>query len=289
MAAREPGNGQEIDAALARVNLLRLQGDYEGAKKLGQQVLEQDPGNATARALLGDVASEEGQLEAAERWYVLALESDPGNTIYLKRRDRARVRLQEHQAAEAAKRVGLDGSRPATTFFVLVVTALVVALGYAGFWIGNRIRSQEAPKPPLVVEIDGGEKGKAPLTPEQKPDEPLTEPGNAPAQAPTPTPGPTLGQVEADEAIAAVLRKDDVLGPRFLDALYDPRTKQAYIALKQGAEDTSDDRVRAVLVRLLEILPDIDRVSLRSVTDGKIVRVDDLDRTPPAAPPTSTE
>ncbi len=71
---KEPVNKR---AALKLANILRLQKKYKAAAALLEEVARQDPDWARPHNLLGDIAREEGQKEAAIAYYQAALERDP--------------------------------------------------------------------------------------------------------------------------------------------------------------------------------------------------------------------
>jgi Tfp pilus assembly protein PilF len=73
------GSDAAIYPELARVNLLRLRGDYKAAQDHCRAVLRKFPNNVTANQLLGDLCQETGDLSQAKEWYELALDIAPNH------------------------------------------------------------------------------------------------------------------------------------------------------------------------------------------------------------------
>src|SRR5579872_6736771 len=68
-----------FDADLARANLLRMRADYKRAEDLCLTILKSNPKSAATHSLLGDIYSDQGQLEQAAQWYGLSLDLDPSS------------------------------------------------------------------------------------------------------------------------------------------------------------------------------------------------------------------
>lgn len=87
---------------LAQANLYRMRGQWEEAEAACKDAMEVAPNDPTAHSLLGDVYSDQGNLDEAIRWYCRALDLKPTS-----RADRAKLtRLVEskRQALIAADR-----------------------------------------------------------------------------------------------------------------------------------------------------------------------------------------
>ena len=64
---------------LITANVLRLRHQFDLAEAQCSDVLRQEPRNAEAHSVLGDIARDRGNLRDAIEWYRMALELDPGN------------------------------------------------------------------------------------------------------------------------------------------------------------------------------------------------------------------
>jgi len=76
--ARRPGNRSYL--MLVTANVLRLRRQWELAEAKVGEVLRQDPANAAAYSVLGDIARDRGRLADAIQWYKIVLQYNPGST-----------------------------------------------------------------------------------------------------------------------------------------------------------------------------------------------------------------
>jgi len=72
------GNG-EAYMALVTANILRLRREWELAEAKCSEVLSQDPENAAAYSVMGDITRDQGKLRDAIEWYKMALDRNPGS------------------------------------------------------------------------------------------------------------------------------------------------------------------------------------------------------------------
>ena len=72
------GNG-ETYIALVTANILRLRREWELAEAKCSEVLSQDPENAAACSVMGDITRDQGKLRDAIEWYKMALDRNPGS------------------------------------------------------------------------------------------------------------------------------------------------------------------------------------------------------------------
>jgi hypothetical protein len=70
-------DSQILQADLAKVNLLRIRGDFSSAKTLCLSILKRYPESVDAHVMMGDLHSEQAELAPAAEWYSLALDLDP--------------------------------------------------------------------------------------------------------------------------------------------------------------------------------------------------------------------
>lgn len=126
------------DAELARANLLRIRGDYKGARDISLSILKRRPGNLSAHVLLGDLCAEEGDLAHAAEWYDLALDLDKNDSSIQRKVYRVRERLSEREAAQAARQLGLPTSPSRAKWFAIGTACLIVAVGVSAYLLGDK-------------------------------------------------------------------------------------------------------------------------------------------------------
>ena len=106
------GSDTAVYPELARANLLRMRGEYKVAEDICLAILRRHPNSATANTLLGDICADRGDLKQAADWYDMALDITPDSESDRRKLEAMRRRIKEHEAAEAAKHLGLPESKP---------------------------------------------------------------------------------------------------------------------------------------------------------------------------------
>jgi tetratricopeptide (TPR) repeat protein len=98
-AGGPPSRG-DLNALLARANLLRMRGQWPEAVERCTEALRLDPHSAAAHSLLGDIYENQGRLDKAIHWYEQALDQDPESVA-----DKAKLtRARELQAVRRRTR-----------------------------------------------------------------------------------------------------------------------------------------------------------------------------------------
>jgi hypothetical protein len=119
-----------LNTLLTQANLSRVRGNWSEAIDRCVEVLQADPGNAAAHALLGDIYAARDRYEDAARWYRMALELHPNpvDAAKLGRIERE-IAQQETQAAKNARRLSAapaalptDGQAPVGTVALMGVS-----------------------------------------------------------------------------------------------------------------------------------------------------------------------
>jgi len=77
MGKQRPSNDSYLK--LVTANVLRLRRQFDLAEAQCSEVLRNDPENAGAHSVMGDIVRDRGKLKDAIEWYKLALDLDPGN------------------------------------------------------------------------------------------------------------------------------------------------------------------------------------------------------------------
>jgi hypothetical protein len=256
----------EIYPQLARVNLLRLRGEYKAAEDLCLSLLRRLPNNPTAHAMLGDLFVEQNKLEDAAHWYELAADLDPSPGPI--RRKMAAVREQMHfrDVATSAEQLGLPLRGPKTGLYAGIALALVFGVSLAAFWFGRQ--SQQKVRTPAEVS-----------TPIEAPDftrtppNPVVEGEEAPRTSEEPV---RIAQV--DREIQALLVQRSGLGGEVISAQSDPRSK--IVTITYRARDEADARrsgaelAKTVLQESTEPV----MVTLRAVIGDKVAYMADVPR-----------
>jgi hypothetical protein len=94
-----------LNARLTQANLSRVRENWNEAIDHCVAVLQADPANAAAHALLGDVYAARGRWEDAAQWYRMALEINPNPT------EEAKLRRVEREIAQQQTLQGGNGRR----------------------------------------------------------------------------------------------------------------------------------------------------------------------------------
>jgi hypothetical protein len=95
-----PPSRADLNALLARANLLRMRGQWSEAVERCTEALRLDSRSAAAHSLLGDIYENQGRLDKAVHWYEQALDQDPDSVA-----DKAKLaRARELQAVRRRTR-----------------------------------------------------------------------------------------------------------------------------------------------------------------------------------------
>jgi len=174
-------------AALAQANLMRLRGNWDGARERTVEVLRDFPNNGTAHSVMGDIYSDQEQYEEAAQWYRMALELEPDNAADARKLAQVEARLREQQAAMEEPPERPPHLSPLVLVGWAAATFLVVVIAL-GLWINSQRPGDE---PPVVSRP-------APLGPQGPGPAPRQGPVRAAPARPTPgqpgQPGPTAQQ-----------------------------------------------------------------------------------------------
>ncbi len=170
---------------LVTANVLRLRREWALAEAKCSEVLQLDPGNATAYSILGSIARDQGRLRDAIQWFRMALDRNPSNLSDRKKLEEVidRVFSGRDQGltgrARAAVKGGLDtvaaqarAARPTSPMFLAVWAALGVMIVAAAFALvsvrgGDLQRGSPPRQPPAGAFVTspavGAGRGRAPV------------------------------------------------------------------------------------------------------------------------------
>lgn len=268
--APNEGSDAAIYPELARANLLRMRGEFKQAEDICLSILRRYPNNATANGLLGDMKAEQGDLEQAAEWYELALDLVDDSAVKNKLHQVKR-RIQEREAANTAKQIGLPTGRSKMGLYMIIMIVLIGGSATAAFILGQQSnKSTTAKKSTMDRPLN------IPTTTtsgrEQSSETDSNEAAeNAPAQTPSAKP-------EADRALIQAISQLTPLGAKMIDAFQDPRSKDITITFMasegEGLRDVAAELGKAALTSHLES----NRVVLRGISGTQVGFVADMTR-----------
>lgn len=270
------GSGEAAFAPeLARVNLLRMRGEYDAARTACLSILKKLPGSVTAHTLMGDIHSDQDDLPAALEWVDLALELDPASQVLQAKRHTLVHRIQDREAAETVQQLGIPTAKPQIKLFIWATVVFVAAVAVVGFLAGQSLWKDRV-IPVYREPIQAGVS--APLV-----DDPTPTPTQTPASQPT-TPNPAVA-VTADTDALNRLRSESKENDRWLAVSIADRRAILTAALKDG-EDAA--KIAPELAAAAAgILRELASVTVRVVQNGSIVSVAQWPEPAPSTAPES--
>lgn len=267
-----------FDAELARANLFRMRADYKQAEDLCLSVLKRFPNSIAAHMLLGDIYSDQGQLEQSAQWYELALDLDPSSTACKQKLDDVREQIKERDHISSIEHLGLpERERSGLTRWVMVGGALVVVL--LGFvYAARHGRLGGGPKSVITTPIRATQDmiaGQAASNVIAS-----TSPSVATTSSPpnsTESPSPP-GAASEDRSLFQSVSQKSPMGSHLISVLVDPRTKNATLTYSCAA-DEDERKVGAILAKTaLEQSPDATTVTIRSTKNDRVTFMADVPR-----------
>ena len=115
-----------------------MRGDFQGAVDTCLSILRRFPNNLTAHSLLGDIYYEKDELKQASEWYEMALDLDPSAERERNMLQKIRTRMERTDAAETARQIGINDTKPPRTgLYVGLVATSIAVVGIASYFIGT--------------------------------------------------------------------------------------------------------------------------------------------------------
>ncbi len=263
------GSDAAIYPDLARVNLLRMRGDFKAALQHGRAILHKFPNNVTANQLLGDLCLETGDLEQAKEWYELALDIAPKHPQIEKKLNDVRQKLEQEETAGLVEQLGLPPAKSKNGLVAIGIAAMVIVIAGIAYLLGTqKPKSEVASGAPKQTQIS------API--------------NTPTAQPDPPSSNTLPPVQSNPASTAASTEESTLqglvsqrsqkGGRLLGLSIDPRTGLMTLSFQI---DASEDR-QSVAIDLastaLENSPNTRIVTVRGMENGVLDYMADVRR-----------
>jgi hypothetical protein len=267
-SAPAEGSDAAIYPDLARVNLLRMRGDFKAAIDHCRSILRKFPNNVTANQLLGDLSLESGDLQQAKEWYELALDIAPNHTQIQKKHSEVTRRLEQRETAGMVEKLGLPSEKSKTGWIAGVIALAVVAVGMVAYFIGINQPKKEPAKPQYST---------ISAPPATSSSESSTTAGQDQATPPATTSIPPQGTNE-ETTLAQTITTQSQNGSRLIAVSIDPRTLQLTISFRVEAKDDA----RAIGADLAGMALDNHAttrlVTLRAIEEGNLKYVADVRR-----------
>jgi hypothetical protein len=290
-------DGEALHADLARANLLRLRGEFGEAEQLCVKILENQPENAAAHTLLGDIAFTQDRADQAAEHYEIAQSLDPLSPDISRKLANARALQLNRETATTAEQLGLTRANATpwlnialfTFLAVLVVVALVLVMQTPQ----GPVALNKVAAPPIVATSDTIAN---PVKPKSKPadgqatgantevatvggDATPAPTANPPALDQPPTSTVAQGASQEDRTIFQTIQGQSTLGSRLQSVVQDPRTKNVTLTYNVAAGDDAR-RIGAELGKTtLDKVGDAQAITLRAVRDDKLIYMADMLRT----------
>lgn len=273
-----------VESDVAKANLLRMRGEYSEARTLLEQVLARTPKSAIAHELMGDIMAQQAQLavdptsdlRSAMHWYELGLQMDPASTNLSAKATAMRKRIEEVQAGETLKLLGIPTASKRLYGFMAATAAFVVLIAVASWLIGRAAQQPPAPQPyqqPIEVKLPTPE---APKTVDEK----LNQEPKAAEPKAEPVKPAVVASVASDADFVTRLKTALADGTDIAAATFDPRMGgQWVITANTTAEATTWEGTAANIGKVaLSLAADASHVTVRLASAQTLVYVADFDR-----------
>lgn len=263
------GTDAAVYPELARANLLRMRGEYKAAAEQCLSILKRYPNNVSAHTLMGDVYSDQGELESSVQWYELALDLDPSSNVDRQKLEAVRSRMRDREAASAAEELGIPSAAPNVPLIAAVAVVLLLVIGFGSFLLGKRALAQREPvvNKPFTATSPASDGKSA-----------ITAPKTAEFDQQVPAPAPALNAPQEDRTLAQLISQRSEVGSHLVSVQQDPRSKVLFITY---ATAPSED-VRKIGAQLAQTafaqVPDAMVVTVRGTVGERLAFVADVHR-----------
>ncbi|MCW5944038.1 MAG: hypothetical protein KIS66_17545 [Fimbriimonadaceae bacterium] len=267
----------EVERELARVNLLRIRGQYDDARLACLKLLNDHPNSAPAHTLMGDICVDKQDLPQAAEWFEMAIGILPESQVDAEKLESVRRRMKDREAANTAEMLGLPTSRPKVGMFAAVALGLLVLIAAAAYLVGRNLRpttDRAVIRQPITIP-------EAAVAPAPVSGEATTPPVESTPHSPTPS------RVEADRTLLGELVPGAPESILLLEAMRDPRSRSVHVTVDAGDVAVAREVVARVGAHALERLADCPSVTVRVLRAGQVEAIGDVSRDAVVA--TSTE
>jgi len=261
----------DIDPELARVNVLRMRGDFEAAKDHCLAALRKSPENETANLLMGDICAAAGDSQQAEDWYRIALDIDPHSAKARKKLDGLIAAKAVEEIASAEKQIGVAIDRgPNQYLFPVLLGVFVLFVIALAYLIGRKMR--ETDNTPLVIRSPRIEIPASPPAARMAPNVPNATTENSGATGDSKPALKASTELDIREALELADRQ------HIQEIRINPTTRAVHITLRKLPVEDERELAARSIVAVLERLVDVPRVLVYVTRDGQSVSAADVKR-----------
>lgn len=256
----------DVERELARINLLRIRGQYDEARQACLKLLNDQPGSASAHTLMGDICVDKHDLPQAAEWFEMAIGIVPESQVDAEKLESVRRRMKDREAADTAEMLGLPTSRPKVGQFAAVALGLLILITVAAYLVGRNLRpgtDRAVIRQPITITEPAPEPVPATSVP-------------APTAEPTAPRNPTPSRAEADRALLGELGPGAPEAIAMLEATRDPRTKSVFVTVDAGEAAAPREVIARIGAHVLERLADCPSVTVRVLRAGQVEAIGDV-------------
>lgn len=270
------GSDQEVYRDLAQTNLLKMRGAYKEAVQVCLGILKRYPNNATAHTLLGDIYSEQGDLQQAAEWYEMALDLNPKSESDKRKLDEIRHKMEMKDKAETVEQLGIPEKAPRSGLFIAICTAAIILVGAGAFWVGTAFQGMKTAKAETVLNRPVNLKPDKKVETEPAKTDNNKEPKEEPKTEPTQTPANDGAMSASDLGLLNVLRSQGAAGTQISAVLEDPRVPTIVVTAQQGQDATPELTASKVAVDVYSSFNKYNSITVKVVSNSNVVFVADV-------------
>jgi len=279
-----------VHTELARANVLRLRGDFNGAEEICVRILEHHPESAATQTLLGDIAYSQDRMDQAAEHYEIAYALDPAPDVFKKFKSAEELR-ETREIETTAEQLGLppkNANQWANPALAVVAVACLVTAVIFGSRAQNSPRPVDisnhvvAATPDTIAPASVAVKSKPAPAGETTPvtdTAAVTPPADTattevPAGAPVPAP---VTDAE-DRTVVAAIQGHSNYGSRILNVAEDPRTKTVILSFTLMAGEDPKHVGAEIAKTVLDQVGDSQMVTMRAMRDDHLIYQADMPR-----------
>lgn len=261
----------DLDPELARVNVLRMRGDFDAAKDHCLAVLRKAPENETANLLMGDICAAAGDMQQAEDWYRIALDIDPNSAKARHKLDGLIAAKAVEEIASAEQQIGVPINRgPNQYLFPILLGVFVLFVIALAYLIGRKMRDGDTQ--PLVIRSPRIEIPASPPAARMAPEVPNTASDSATDETDAKPALKASTELDIREALELADRQ------HIQEIRINPSTRAVHITLRKLPVDEERDLAARAISAVLAKLVDVPRVLIYVTRDGQSVSAADVKR-----------
>lgn len=262
---------------IARANVLRMRGDYDGAREILRSVLAEYPENVLARELMGDIfANHLGDLKTGLVWYELAQNTNQPVPSLTTKIERCRGQLNDHQSSETISKLGIAAPGPQRAVIGLTIALVVLSITAMAIWFTRPTETKPAQSTPFSDPIELNPP--PPATVEEKKEEPAKDP-------PKPSLETNYDGTEVEQKVRAGLV---AAGTKPLVVTFDPRGQgdlTLTISVTASEAEGFETKAQQIAATALGLESRYQNLTIRFVEGNQLLFVADFSRPGEGASP----